>query len=779
MKNRQSSKGISLITLVITIVIMIILAAAVILALDGSGTVYKATEAVFKSDLKELQQQFVEFNAKKALDSTGAYNSTSLVATTNKLEYNTKTDTKEKDIYTIFPEMPDYLKGRVRINRGNLIFDNYKTTENPTTAEEERINNENNWAVEAGYWLNDEISGNVLESSEFAMSFIEPDGTLTIPGWVRTIGVSAYYGCTNITKVIIPSSVVSINSNSFRGATNLKEVEIKGSALTTIGANAFYGCTNLENINLPNSLTSIGATAFYNCKKITSINLADSITTIGSEAFRNCTTLTKVTLPSGLINKSGNEKFGTYVFAGCTSLVEVKLPDTTNFTIVPSYTFNGCTSLSKVNPVLLGKNVNFPSYITAINSYSFANTAITGEIDIPLATNTLNSTSFPSNVTFVYAPGASIYQNNEFWVSNNRVIKIYEDAVKTGGILTIPDGVTEIDSAAITTALAQTVSKIVLPASYTGSTYALTLMTSLATIEVNPSNTSFEVGADGSLYSKNGSTLRFYIGGFNGLSGKTLTTIGTYAVKRNITSITIPSQITTISGSAFAYSNALTTVNFESGSQVTTIGTYAFNGCTALSNINMSNLTKLTAISDYTFYNCDALTTMDLSNLNSLTRISYLAFYSCDNLTQMNIPASVTTLDPLFIYVSSKLANATTYNNGIVFSEGSPFRVEGNMIIKGSTLICLINNPTGTVVVPNGVTIIGNQAFNNKTNVVGVEIPSSVTSISTSAFSNCSNLSRIKINQNKRLENGTINPLNANSPFGAMKGARIIEWLDF
>ena len=52
---KKQRQGISLIVLVITIIIMIILAGAIILALNNSGIIGRATEATDKSDKATLK----------------------------------------------------------------------------------------------------------------------------------------------------------------------------------------------------------------------------------------------------------------------------------------------------------------------------------------------------------------------------------------------------------------------------------------------------------------------------------------------------------------------------------------------------------------------------------------------------------------------------------------------------------------------------------------------------------------------------------------------------
>jgi hypothetical protein len=73
--------------------------------------------------------------------------------------------------------------------------------------------------------------------------------------WART---GAFYNCTQLQSIVIPSSVTSIlggyeynpdnapdlDGQVFYGCTNLKSVHFQGS--TNIGSNAFYGCSSLK-----------------------------------------------------------------------------------------------------------------------------------------------------------------------------------------------------------------------------------------------------------------------------------------------------------------------------------------------------------------------------------------------------------------------------------------------------------------------------------------------------------------------------------------------------
>ena len=103
-----------------------------------------------------------------------------------------------------------------------------------------------------------------------------------------------------------------------------------------IGNFAFYACTSLTSIGLP-SCVSIGGSAFYSCASLSSIDLP-ACTKIGFMAFFDCTSLTSVNLPVC-------SSLGNYAFENCTSLTLVNFP-VCNY--IGPFAFSGCTSLTSL-----------------------------------------------------------------------------------------------------------------------------------------------------------------------------------------------------------------------------------------------------------------------------------------------------------------------------------------------------------------------------------------------------------------------------------------------
>ena len=109
-------------------------------------------------------------------------------------------------------------------------------------------------------------------------------------------------------------------------------------------------------------------------------------------------------------------------------------------------------------------------------------------------------------------------------------------------------------------------------------------------------------------------------------------------VQRTLTSITIPSGVTSIVDSAFAYCTALTNVTIPNS--VTSIGGNAFRYCSNLTSVTIPN--SVTSIKDYTFFECIKLTSVTIPN--SVTSINGMAFGSCSSLMSVTIPSSVTSI---------------------------------------------------------------------------------------------------------------------------------------
>ena len=125
------------------------------------------------------------------------------------------------------------------------------------------------------------------------------------------LGDWAFYGCSGLTSLTIPSGVTSIGDKAFRGCSRLTSLTIP-SGVTSIGDWAFSGCSGLTSLTLPSSVTSIGNYAFYGCSGLTSLTIPSGVTVIGEGAFRGCSGLTSIYVyPENL------PELESGIFSGC------------------------------------------------------------------------------------------------------------------------------------------------------------------------------------------------------------------------------------------------------------------------------------------------------------------------------------------------------------------------------------------------------------------------------------------------------------------------------
>ena len=99
-----------------------------------------------------------------------------------------------------------------------------------------------------------------------------------------------------MSKVYISPSVTQVG-NYLVTRSAITEV-IGADNVLTFGAGAFYGCTALVTIDLP-SATTFGGSAFRDCALLVTIDLP-SVTNFDVYAFRDCTSMTNIDLGSRL-----------------------------------------------------------------------------------------------------------------------------------------------------------------------------------------------------------------------------------------------------------------------------------------------------------------------------------------------------------------------------------------------------------------------------------------------------------------------------------------------
>jgi hypothetical protein len=127
-------------------------------------------------------------------------------------------------------------------------------------------------------------------------------GTYTIPDTVSSIGSEAFYGCGNLTNVMLGRLVSSVSTGGgdmFFNCTNLVAITVNTNSpfYTGIGGVLFtknrsslvlYPWSRAGYYTIPDGTTSIGYGAFYTRQGLTGVTIPASLTNITDGAFSSC-----------------------------------------------------------------------------------------------------------------------------------------------------------------------------------------------------------------------------------------------------------------------------------------------------------------------------------------------------------------------------------------------------------------------------------------------------------------------------------------------------------
>ena len=208
----------------------------------------------------------------------------------------------------------------------------------------------------------------------------------------------------------------------------------------------------------------------------------------------------------------------------------------------------------------------------------------------------------------------------------------------------------------------------------------------------------------------------------------------------NIITVKITDGVTNISNYAFDRCTSLTSVSIPSS--VKSINSYAFRYCTSLKYIYIpSSVTKL-----YTMGGEGPFTYCSNSS-NSL-----VALFEADKVGDWSVGWNYGLSECYFGATAKDMAYWTDFDN----SQTDVVIPEGVTVIPSDTF----NNCTNlsTIIIPDSVKSIGSYAFNGCSSLKTVIIPDSVEQLGGYAFSGCSNLASVVVSNKVRgINNGVFN----------------------
>ncbi len=462
--------------------------------------------------------------------------------------------------------------------------------------------------------------------------------------FVTTILSSAFKDCSELTGITIPSSVTTIGRDSFYGCYGLTEVHI-----TDLAA-----WCKIEFIDVEDNPLYYAHHLYLDGKEVKELIIPDGTTSIRYFAFSGCEGLTSVTIPDGVTAIMSG------AFYGCYGLTSVTIGN--GVTLIGEEAFYLCIGLT---------SVTIGSGVTKIWDCAFNGCIGLTRVDI-------TDLAAWCKIDFEDEPANPLWYAHHLYLDGEEVttltipeeitqIKAYAFYHCEGlASVTIPDGVTSIGSGA-----------------FWG-------CTGLTRVDITDLTTWCEI--DFGDWSANPLRCAHHL----------------YLDGEEVTTLTIPEEITEIKKYAFLGCSGLTRVTIHDG--VTSIGEEAFYDCTGLTSITIPE--GVTSIGYKAFYGCSGLTRVDITDLAAWCKIDF-----GDN--------------PLF-YAHHLYLDGEEVKELIIPEEITQIKANAFSYCTGLTSVTIIGGS------------IGDYAFSYCTGLTSVTIGSGVTEIGGHAFSGCTVLTDIQ-----------------------------------
>ena len=518
------------------------------------------------------------------------------------------------------------------------------------------------------------IPYNAFMENTAIISVIIPNSVISIDSeYNREALNGAFYGCQNLAKAIIPSSVNYVGELAFMMCTGIATNIYDSGKYIGVGENPYALLVSLtdytiSSIDIHDECISIQGVAFADmineqpCQNLTSISIPNKVKNIGYSAFTSCLNLKNIffeedseleeigagafifsTIDGEVVIPNSVREIGVNAFGGCVNLDSVVLPD--GITTLEQGVFESCISL---------KNINIPDGVISIGERAFYECDLTSII-IPNTVTSIGERAFYNCRKLVEVINLSSL-NITAGDTSNGYVGLYANYIYND----------------INTPLKQKRAGDYIFYLNNNTMYLLGYLgqeTNLTLPSIEQIKTVF-TNFTGDAYS-----IYYYA----------------FYYCSSLTEIVIPESVTSIGSYAFSSCSSLTTVTIEENSQLTSIGDYVFRNCTSLTSITIPN--SVTSIGYYAFSDCTSLTSITIPS--SVTSIGYYAFSDCTSLTSITIPSSVTSIES---YAFSDCSGLTS------------------------------------VVIPDSVTSIGSGVFSGCTSLTSITMPNSVTSIGERAF---------------------------------------------
>ncbi len=529
---------------------------------------------------------------------------------------------------------------------------------------------------------------------KLVVGFNVPDGNVDIPEGIKVIANSAFYGRTSIKRVTLSESVETIEYSAFAECKNLEYVYLNKNLKNLVGF-TFNNCINLKEVVMPTSLENVGQYIFWRCESLEEITLPKNISTIPYGMFSQCKNLKTVELQSVITN------IGTDAFFNCNNLTSF---DLSNVLIIGNDAFSWCRSLTEID---LGS-------VTQIGDRAFFACKGLTNVYIPKTVKTIGSNSFGDLINAVLYCGVS--KPKSTWATDfcNGTYCVYD----SNEIISLGDFTFEVinnNELSLTRYIGKE-EKVVIPSEINGMK-----VTSIGEKAFYLSKIKEVIFPD------------------------TLVTINRHAFAscHNLRKVEMPSTLKSIKEYAFFYCENLIEVKFNEG--LKEIENNAFAKCNLSQAIIPSTLTYAggRVFSENTNF-------MELVNLSKVSNSSFGAG-QINYFNSLDYTSGVFTINNEFVFcfdfrnekiIFIKYTGNDTFvelPSDVSFEYGG--KIYTTYVINDHAFA--YQERIVKIILPEGVTEIGERAFFACFNLTSLYIPSSVTKIGSSVVSNDEHLFEI------------------------------------
>ena len=496
---------------------------------------------------------------------------------------------------------------------------------------------------------------------------------------------AAFYGNKHVERVVIPEGVTTIGAYAFKNCSSLKSIVLP-KTLLSIGDDAFSGCSSLETIDIPDNVTSIGDGTFKECVSLNTVSIGRSVSIIDTAAFSYCDSLTTIYV------SNFNSTFDSR--NSCNAIIRTETDTLVvgcKGTIIPNSVvsighsaFGYCRSLTAIT---------IPDGVRTIGRYAFVDCINLLSIKVGQSVNDIRENAFYGCDKLI-----EIYNLSGLAISNNSL-----------------NGRIGANAIAIHTSSSEQ-SIILQDGDYKYFLYDSNILG----LPITFSGLLAYVGNDDQV------TIPTIVGGNFVFLMNDL-----FFANPFIKEVIISEELAGIGSSVFRECWSLEKVTFLANGDVglQSLPANTFRGCKSLNEVNLPS--TLVSIGKYAFSYCDSLEEIEIPD--SVVGIDIGCFYDCHALRTLILPDGIEFIGEFALSGTSSLQMNLYQDLRYIGNANNPY-------------LCLVgvrDSTKDSYTIHQDCKIILNGSMERLPNLTSVVIPEGVTMVGSYAFCDCQNLGYI------------------------------------